>query len=173
MSENDALDDNWLHAEVFPCPGCLEALFRVDRSPFADDYRFYCDQCANSVEISYYDAMTLAIDRDLASHSDADPGWEREQVKRRLIEARLRSCVCGGQYKSDAPRRCPFCLTVAVADCPEGVDLWPGCMWWEEDRDPTHEESERAEAYFTQYVRERAIWRKGVSGDVGEHPDGQ
>lgn len=172
MSEHGVSDDNWLHVAVFPCPGCREPLFRVDHSPFADDYHFYCDQCANSVEISFYDAVTRAIDRGIASRGDTDPSWERERVKRHIIEARLRPCVCGGQYESDAPRRCPLCQAVTIADWPEDVDLWPGYMWWEEDRDPTPEESERAEAYITQTVRQRDIWRDGVSDGAGEHSDG-
>ncbi|HEU0026273.1 MAG TPA: hypothetical protein VFQ25_04085 [Ktedonobacterales bacterium] len=89
MSDGGTVDDNRLHAAVFPCPGCGEPLFRVDLSPMADEYHFYCDQCANRVDVSYYDTVTLAIDHILADRGDTEPGWERGQAKRRMIEERL------------------------------------------------------------------------------------
>ena len=129
-----------------------------------DMYAFYCDQCANHVEINWYDTVTLAIDREVAHEGVYAESWEREHAKRRRIEARLKPCDFGGQYTSDAPRRRPFCLTAAVTEWPSDVDLVPGYMWWEEDRDPTEEEMRLADAYCTQHVRQSDIWRDDVGG---------
>lgn len=85
-------DDNWLHAEVFPCPTCQQALYRVDRSPFYDDYRLYCDQCANSVEVSYYDSVTMAFANQIRDEGTLDPGWPQTRAVLRLIEQRLKPC---------------------------------------------------------------------------------
>lgn len=41
---DDAADDNWFNANVFPCPHCGAQLFRVDRSPMYDAYHLYCDR---------------------------------------------------------------------------------------------------------------------------------
>lgn len=155
---------NWLHSAVFACPGCGEDLYRVDHSPMLDEYAFYCDQCANHVVISWYDAVTLAIDRQVEREGVYATSWERERAKRRRLEARLKPCDCGGHYKSDAPRRCPHCRTVAVEERPDDVDLQPGYMWWEEDRDPTDEEIRLADAYFTKHVRQSDIWRDENGG---------
>lgn len=149
--------DNWLHGEVFPCLACQEALFRVDRSPFYDSYRLYCDQCANCVEVDYYDPVTKALAERIRGEAPVAPGWERTVAVLRSIEQRLKPCSCGGQYRYDAPRRCPFCLAPVLMDEP-GVDLWPGYFWVEEDAEPSPEQTAQAEAYMEAHVRDRDLW---------------
>lgn len=152
-------DDNWLHASVFPCPHCGTQLFRVDRSPFADDYRIYCDRCPNSVEFSYYDDVCLQFDRDHRTDIP-DPG-HRWLALRDFIEAHLRSCDCGGSYRFNAARRCPTCGQPVVVNEP-WVDLYPSINGIEmEDRDPTPQEQDMYGRYSTAHMRTRDIWRRG------------
>jgi hypothetical protein len=159
MGEGADGDDSWLRGVVFPCPHCHQALYRVDHSPFYDEYLLYCDRCANGVTVSYYDPMIAAIDATLASQNVSGAGAERERARLRLIEERLRPCECGGRFRHDNPRRCPYCLYVVIADEP-GVDLWPGYFWVEDDRDQTDDEAERVGAYLDAHIRERDIWHK-------------
>lgn len=156
MSE-DTTDDNWLHANIFPCPHCGTQLFRVDRSPMSDDYRLYCDRCPNSVEVSYYDDVRLQLDKERCA--DMLDGWPREAAKRDLIEQYLRLCDCGGSYRFNAARRCPSCHQPVVVDEP-WVDLSPSINGIEmEDRDPTPEEQDSYEQFAAAHIRTRDIWK--------------
>ncbi|HEX2347771.1 MAG TPA: hypothetical protein VHI51_04970 [Ktedonobacterales bacterium] len=154
----DEPDDNWLHAEVFPCPSCQQALFRVDHSPFGDDYLLYCDQCANCVEVSYYDSGTLAFADRIREEGTLQPGWPQTKALLRLIEGRLKPCSCGGRYRYDAARRCPFCLAPVLIDMP-WIELWPGYFWVKDDEDPTAEQTEQADAYMSAHKRESDLWQ--------------
>ena len=156
MGASSDQDDNWLRGAVFPCPSCDQSLYRVDHSPFYDEYLLYCDRCANSVNVGFYDPVTMAIG---AAHASQGASKVSRADKLRLIEERLRPCACGGSYRHDSPRRCPYCLSVVIADEPD-VDLWPGYFWIEDDREPTDEEAERIGAYLDARVRERDIWRE-------------
>jgi hypothetical protein len=158
--QDEPNDDNWLHAEVFPCPPCQQALYRVDHSPFYDEYRLYCDRCANSVEVSYYDPVTTAFTERVRGEGMLVPGWEQTTAVLRLIEQRLKPCACGGWYHYDAPRRCPFCLAPALTDEP-WVDLWPGYFGVDEDNEPSSEQTAQYEAYWNRHVRERDLRRDG------------
>ena len=69
MSDESAAD-TWLNAAIVICPQCDVQLYRVDRSPMADEWMLYCDQCANRVEVSYYDPITLALDKAILPGDD-------------------------------------------------------------------------------------------------------
>ena len=154
MSE-ESDDDNWLHGAFIHCPQCETRLFRVDRSPFYDDYRIYCDSCANSVEVSYYDDVLKEIEQEIQS-----PGHKAKEALRAAIERRLRSCDCGGRFAFDAARRCYICGRVIVSDEP-WVDLGPA---WsaerpDEDQPPTAEDQAFYDEWVRLYVRTENIWR--------------
>lgn len=143
-------DTNWLCLSRITCSGCQRIWHRVDRSPMADDWRFYCDQCGNSVEVSYYDPRVLqemsSVDRSYLDHH-------------RAIEADLRSCECGGHYRHDSPRRCTDCLVVLVAD-EAGVDLYPFIFDFEAlDRDPTPQEQAQYDKFEKAHIRNEDIWK--------------
>lgn len=152
-------DHNWLHAGTFPCPSCRQALFRVDHSPMSDDYLLYCDQCANCVEVSYYDSVTLGIAKRIREEGTLAPGWEQARAELRLIEGRLKSCSCGGRYRYDAARRCPYCLAPVLVD-ESWAELWPGYFWVEGDDDPTPEQTEQVGAYLDAHKRESDLWQE-------------
>ncbi|HEY8324260.1 MAG: hypothetical protein ACHQ1E_11440 [Ktedonobacterales bacterium] len=157
---DDHSDGNWLDAGVFPCPACHEALFRVNHSPFCDDYLLYCEQCANCVEVSYYDPVTIAFAERIRGEGMLDSGWPQTEATLRLIEGRLKPCSCGGHYRFDAPRRCPFCLAPVLIDM-SWAELWPGYFWVEEDADPTAEQIEQVGAYMDAHKREHDLWQAG------------
>src|SRR3712207_4170568 len=102
---NDDGGNNWLRSAFIECPNCHEKLFRVDHSPMIDDHLLYCDHCARNVEVDIYDPVTMEIYRRLSESKSLT----RESLMME-IEARLRSCDCGGRYKDEAPRRCHKCL---------------------------------------------------------------
>src|SRR5215212_7463474 len=116
----NANDANLLHAQVIECPRCRTALYQVDHSPFYDEYFLYCDQCANHVEVSYYDPVMQAIDAEVKTqHGALDHAALMSE-----IEQRLRPCTCGGHFRSNAARRCYHCRTEIIIGA-SGVDLWP------------------------------------------------
>src|SRR5262249_47269956 len=152
--------DNWLHANIFPCPHCGTPLFRVDRSPMSDDYRLYCDRCPNSVEVSYYDDVCRHLDEE--RRADVPEGWPGEVAKGELIEQYLRPCDWGGSYQFNAARRCPTCQQPVVVDEP-WVDLSPSINGSElEDRDPTLEEQDVYEQFTAAHIRTRDLWKPGI-----------
>jgi hypothetical protein len=146
--------DIGLHYETVECPTCHTQLDRVDRSPFSDDFDFYCDNCASRVEVSLYDPVVSVIEQTLP------PTIERSQgVLQRAIEERLHTCDCGGHYRHDAPRRCHHCNTVVIHDEPR-VDLFPHIYDFAYNyRDPTPKEQAQFDAWERAYVRRRDIWR--------------
>jgi hypothetical protein len=146
-------DDNWLNAFTITCPQCHIPLYRVDHSPMADDWMLYCDQCASRVEVSYYDPITLALDKAIP------PGDDHYRVLSAQIEAKLKPCDCGGRFRFHAPRRCYTCLTPVIADG-AGVDLWP--IYYDinvDERDPTAEEEAQVAAFEEAHVRRAEIWQ--------------
>jgi hypothetical protein len=147
-------DDNWLHAGFVNCPQCRTRLYRLDRSPMADDHHFYCDRCAHSVEIGYYDPVYHEIFTALRQNGD-----KSFLALMQAIEKHLRPCDCGGQYKHDAPRRCYVCLSPVLTADVSGVDLWPEVWGVDVDaRDPTAEEMTFVERFEDDYIRKRDIW---------------
>lgn len=157
---DDAADDNWFNANVFPCPHCGAQLFRVDRSPMYDEYHLYCDRCPNSVEVSYYDDVCLRLGKErLADVQDVE---HREAAMRDLIEQQLRPCDCGGSYRFNVARRCFSCHQPVVEDEP-WVDLFPSINGVElEGRDPTPAEQDLYEQFVAEYIRTRDIWKPGI-----------
>jgi hypothetical protein len=146
-------DDNWLNAATITCPQCHIPLYRVARSPMADEWMLYCDQCAKRIEVSYYDPVTLALDRTIPS------GDDHYRVLLSQIEARLKPCDCGGIFRFRAPRRCYTCLTPVITD-DGGVDLLPAYYDINVDeRDPTAEEEARVAAFEEVHVRRADIWQ--------------
>lgn len=146
-------DENWLHASFVKCPHCFARLYRLDRSPMADDYHFYCDCCAHSVEIGYYDPTYHEIFTALLQD-----GNKSFLALMHAIEERLRPCDCGGHYKHDAPRRCYVCLTPVLTGV-SGVDLWPEVWGIDVDvRDPTPEEIASVGWFQDNHIRKQDIW---------------
>ncbi|HEU5014344.1 MAG TPA: hypothetical protein VFT66_17605 [Roseiflexaceae bacterium] len=150
---DESSSGHWLNPATMICPQCNAHLYRVDHSPMADDWMLYCEQCANRVEVSYYDPVTLALDKTIPS------GDDHYRVLITHIEDRLKPCDCGGRFRFDAPRRCYNCLTAMITDG-GGRDLWPAYYDINVDeRDPTEEEEARAAAFEEAHVRRDNIWR--------------
>lgn len=116
------------------------------------------DQCANSVEVSYYDSVTMAFANQIRDEGTLDPGWPQTRAVLRLIEQRLKPCSCGGRYRYDAARRCPFCRAPALTD-ESWVDLWPGYFGVDGDHEPSGEQIAQFEAYWNTHVRDRDLWQ--------------
>lgn len=145
--------ENWLHAEHILCPACQEPLFRVDHSPMADDWLLYCEQCANRVEVSFYDPVATALFDALITQQHR-PASDLMQA----IEQRLKPCHCGGRYRHDAPRRCHRCLAEVLTDA-AGVDLWPGYYDVDVDeREPTEEEIALVGRFEANHLRRTDLW---------------
>ena len=153
---NDAVDENnWLHAEMITCPNCRQELYRLDHSPMLDDYTLYCDHCANSVEVGFYDPVYSAIFNDLSARG--------QEVKYRdlmlAIEQKLKPCSCGGHYGYDTPRRCYNCLIIIIQHA-AGVDLYPAIYALNvEERDPSAEEIAIVNEYEATHIRREGIWQ--------------
>jgi hypothetical protein len=62
-------DQDWLDPQTLARPQCGALLFRVVHSPFYDHWQLYCDSCANSVEVSYYDKTVMALIANISSHA--------------------------------------------------------------------------------------------------------
>jgi hypothetical protein len=153
--EHDSSD--WLDPQTFPCPNCDTLLFRVVHSPFYDHWQLYCDSCANSVEVSYYDKTAEALIANVSSNAGAASD-EHYTAQMRAIEGTLRNCSCGGGYRYDAPRRCYVCNAPVIDDA-EGVDLWPGFVDADEDFEPTPDQIAEVDRFFAAHVRTQDIWR--------------
>ena len=153
--EHDSSD--WLDPQVFSCPHCDTQLFRVVHSPFYDHWRLYCDSCANSVEVNYYDKIADALTAGVSSDVSVTPN-ERYAAQMRAIEGALKSCSCGGRYQYDAPRRCYVCNTAVVHDA-AGIDLWPGFVDADEDADSTPDLIAEVDRFVTAHIRVKDIWQ--------------
>lgn len=154
MSNDEA---NWLHGERIECLSCHQPLYRVDHSPFYDEYFLYCDRCPIRVEVSYYDAVLKQVTQTLSpDQSDAYIALMR------AIEARLKPCVCGGTFRYDAPRRCFTCHTPVILDDPANIDLFPWIDYPLPDT-PKHtaEELEEEERWMAQFIRAEDKWQDG------------
>jgi hypothetical protein len=116
---------NWLYGEHFECPNCHQQLYRVDHSPFYDEYFLYCDSCPMRVEVSYYDPVYKHIDKHIRQTISKDES-DMYTALMQAIEARLKPCACGGSFRHDSPRRCIICHTPVIIDDPIGIDLWSG-----------------------------------------------
>lgn len=147
-------DENWLHAGFVNCPRCLARLYRVDHSPMSDDYCLYCELCARSVEVGFYDPVFQQI-----ATAEQARGDKSYLTLMSSIEERLRPCDCGGHFKHDAVRRCYVCQYPVLRGA-SGVDLWPdiGCPFLD-DRDPTPEEIAFYDRFQAEYIRKDNIWK--------------
>lgn len=117
-NQEKPVDDNWLNEEWIQCPSCHQALFRIDTSPFDDNYHFYCDRCPVRREVSFYDPHLDQLERALPESEE----HYTELVK--MVEKHLKPCACGGMFRYDAPRRCFFCYAPVIIDDPMYVDLY-------------------------------------------------
>jgi hypothetical protein len=112
------------------------------------------------VYVSYYDSVAIAFREQVRDEGSLDPGWPQTEATLRLIEGRLKPCSCGGRYRHDAARRCPYCLAPVLVD-DSWVELWPGYFWVEGDDDPTPEQGEQVGAYMDAHKRESDLWQAG------------
>ncbi|TWJ12559.1 hypothetical protein LX16_3319 [Stackebrandtia albiflava] len=115
-------DADLRNAAEFPCPECGRRLHRIDHSPFEDFHLLYCDGCPRMAEVGHGDAGYAEI-------RHAHPGAEHAKLMS-VVAERLRPCDCGGRFRADAPRRCPFCATTVVTRDAAGVDVTPA---WSDD----------------------------------------
>ncbi len=148
---------HWLDPLAFSCPHCDALLFRAIHSPMYDHWQLYCDSCAKSVEVSYYDKTASALTHAVAKDT-AVSARERYHAQMWAIEAALRPCSCGGRYRYDAPRRCYVCNAVVIDDA-AGIDLWPGFVDSDEDTDPTPAQLAEMEEFVAAHVRTLDIWQ--------------
>jgi hypothetical protein len=148
---SEELSNDWLRPEAFDCPKCGVRLFRVDHSPFCDDYRLYCDGCPRAIEVSFYDPV-------LAAAQKGQPDGNARERLMNAIEPLLRPCVCGGRYRDRAARRCFRCNSAVIVEEAAGIDLLPYVGCEDQNRDPTDDEIERHEAFEREYVRTTELW---------------
>jgi hypothetical protein len=146
-------DDDQGDANIIICPNCQQELWRIYPSPMLDCSILYCDQCANSVEVDYYDPIYNTIYMKFLVNGHLN---YREFTL--AIEQRLKPCNCGGHFKYASPRRCYKCLAVVFENGFEG-DLFPMIYGLNVDeRDPTPEELAIVDEYITSHVRSENIW---------------
>jgi len=153
----DEHDQDWLDSQTFACPHCSTLLYRVVHSPFYDHWQLYCDSCANSVEVSYYDKTADALIANVSTNASVASD-DNYTLQMRAIEEALRDCSCGGRYQHDAPRRCYVCHTPVIDDA-AGIDLWPGFVDADEDVEPTPDQIAEVERFVTAHIRTHDIWR--------------
>jgi hypothetical protein len=86
-----------------------------------------CDQCGEDTAVSHNDvwesylAMLKGGNFAFPEPDGADGRtYQGEPITegefRRRVEAKAGICSCGGQFKFDAPLRCPACRSASVAD---------------------------------------------------------
>lgn len=139
---------DWLEPRVISCPSCTVKSYAVERSPFYNAWHLYCDQCAASVEVSYYNAHVKEL-RSQVPENDS-------QALLNLIEKGLASCDCGGKFKFNSPRRCFQCQTVLVDEPNIDVSIYTGCE--DENREPEKEEQKLFDEYEKNFVRRSDLW---------------
>jgi hypothetical protein len=138
--------------ELINCPHCQQSVCLANYAERADIHVLWCDQCANRVEVNYYDLVYHALYQELVAHQTID-----YFTLMAAIEPRLRPCNCGGHFRHDAARRCPHCLAKIVAE--PGPDVFPLFYYVaDEDDDPTAEQEEAVSAYEQIHVRREDIW---------------
>lgn len=150
---NDA--ENWLHGEQINCSQCHQLLYRVDHSPFYDEYFLYCNRCPIRVEVSSYNPVFKQVEQQVKQASEARQG-EWYMTLMRALEERLKPCRCGGRFCHDAPRRCFTCYAPVISDHPNGIDLYPG---WMDVDEPDASLEMQAEHWTAQFVRTEDIWQ--------------
>jgi hypothetical protein len=142
---SDCSDDEWLNPGFVACPSCGIRLFRVDHSPFYDEWWLYCTRCPRHAEVSYYAPIVAKLRRDGAIES--------------RIEALLRPCTCGGTFSFAASRRCPSCSSVVLA-AESGADIFPEVFGAPAgpDGEPSEQQTAEAEAFERNFVRREDLW---------------
>jgi hypothetical protein len=120
-----------------------------------DDWLLYCERCANRVEVNKYAPLLLEWRR---STQIRDYSIFRAEMD--FIEERLRPCSCGGHFRANAPRRCPYCLTEIITGV-YGVDLWPVYYRVEEDEvDHLTDEQIAIVGQFEEtHIRRDGLWK--------------
>jgi hypothetical protein len=148
-------EENWLHGERIECSGCHQWLYRVNHSPFFDEYFLYCNCCPIRVEVSFYDPVVKQGEQQVRQASEARQG-ERYVALMRTLEERLKPCRCGGRFYHDAPRRCFTCHAPVISDDPIGIDLYPA---WMDVSEPDASLEMQAEQWAAQFTRTEDIWQ--------------
>jgi len=142
-------EEHWLDAGVLACTHCGFKMSWVDRSPFHDDHKLYCDRCPRAVEIGYYSPQY----RKAMESLPAERTWE---LVMQTIEPLLKSCVCEGRFRASAPGRCFSCGTVAEEAAGKDLSPYIGCE--DEDRDPTEEEQAKYDRFESEFIIQKDIW---------------
>jgi hypothetical protein len=148
-------EENWLHGEQIQCSHCHQRLYRVDHSPFYDEYFLYCSRCPTRVEVGYYDPVFQQVDKLVRQTSKmGEKGLYAALMQ--AVEAHLKPCHCCGNFYHDAPRRCFRCHMPVISENPDGIDLFPEWM----DNDSPDDLSEQEERWLAQFVRAEDIWQE-------------
>ena len=107
--------------------GSCEHTFRVSEGGGFSFDALRCDQCGEETTVSHKDvwesylAMLKGGNFSMPEPDGADgrtyPGEPiTDEEYRRRVEAKAGTCSCGGQFRFDAPLRCPVCRSTSVAD---------------------------------------------------------
>ena len=88
------------------CPHCACTIEIEQPYPyhagFSDEGSLYCDSCSAILVFGSYNPYYARL----------VPGkhpWCLTDREKRLVEAHLRACSCGGRFRFDLPPRCPEC----------------------------------------------------------------
>ena len=72
----------------------------------------YCNKCSNTLIFSVYDSVYTSLIPDKGP-------WDLPEEKKKIIEQKLKSCSCGGQFLFKNKPLCPHC-GVSIASTHDG-----------------------------------------------------
>jgi hypothetical protein len=91
------------------CNKC-EGIFEVNRkSPYENAHFLNCDSCMTSLKISYSDSILQKLISDTGLY-EQEIGKLQIGSYWDIVEEQLINCLCGGEFKHQTSKKCPFCL---------------------------------------------------------------
>jgi hypothetical protein len=97
------------------CPACGREVHLVQRhAGFGNQGFMYCDRSATVLTWDGYDPAWIAL------VGETHP-WMLTEGQRRLVEAVVPPCSCGGSFRFANPPRCPHCQAAAPQFSPGGT----------------------------------------------------
>lgn len=89
---------------ICPCKGHVIALEQPYQyhAGFNNRGVLYCEACSGTLTFSSYNPSYVEI------VGDTHP-WSLTKKEKQKVEDHLAPCSCGGQYRFDAPPKCPLC----------------------------------------------------------------
>jgi hypothetical protein len=120
------------------CNDC-EARFQVDEGGGFTFHLLKCDKCGASKSLNFdslgeihkrylkglsvpYSMATSEADNYIRENYPCEPIAAQDYHKE--VEKIAGNCNCGGQYKFNAPARCPNCKSVNIVQDPDGMMLY-------------------------------------------------